>query len=156
MGRNIIYFGAALFNSLVAGAAFAIWIDYNPANMSATFYAEKMQHAIRVFTVPLPTLVILGVLFAGASFVISRNERPLAVLFGLATLCIISVALITAFGNIPINNQILTWDVNLPPASWKSSADTWWTFQTIRTIAAIVGTSSIIGSILIGARQPSQ
>ncbi len=31
--------------------------------MSPAFYAEKMQHAIRVFMIPLNTVAILGVLF---------------------------------------------------------------------------------------------
>jgi hypothetical protein len=63
MIRNIVLFAALFFVALVAGAAFAIWIEYNPDGMSSAFYAEKMQHAI------------------------------------------------TALGNIPINNQIKTWNI---------------------------------------------
>jgi hypothetical protein len=76
MTRKIILFAALLFNALVAGAAFAIRIDYNPAGMSPTFYTEKMQHAIQVFTVPLPTVVILGALFTIVSTIVARRERP--------------------------------------------------------------------------------
>ena len=46
MIRGIVLFAALFFVALVAGAAFAIWIDYNPAGMSSAFYTEKMQHAI--------------------------------------------------------------------------------------------------------------
>jgi hypothetical protein len=60
MTRGIVLFTALFFTALVAGGAFVIWIDYNPTGMSATFYVEKMQHAIRVFTAPLPTIVILS------------------------------------------------------------------------------------------------
>jgi hypothetical protein len=150
MGRKIALFGAALFNGLVAGAAFAIWIDYNPAGMSAPFYTEKMQHAIRVFTIPLPILVVLSVMFSAASLVFLRRQRPQLILLGIATICMLSVALITAFGNIPINNQIIGWSVSSPPADWKTFADAWWSFQTIRTAAAVVGTMSAIVSLLIG------
>ena len=76
MARKLVLFGALFFVALVAGAAFAIWIDYNPTGMSPAFYTEKMQHAIRVYTVPLPTVVILGVLFTVVSTVIARRERP--------------------------------------------------------------------------------
>ena len=56
--RKFVLFAALLFVALVAGAAFAIWFDYSPKGMSAAFYTEKMQHAIRIFTIPLPTVVI--------------------------------------------------------------------------------------------------
>lgn len=76
MAGRIILFAALFFVALVAGAAFAIWIDYNPTGMSPAFYAEKMQHAIRVFTIPLPTIVILGVLFTIVSTFLARGKRP--------------------------------------------------------------------------------
>jgi uncharacterized membrane protein len=144
MTRKIILFAALLFNALVAGAAFAIWIDYNPAGMSPTFYTEKMQHAIQVFTVPLPTVVILGAFFTILSTIVARRERPGFYLLIVASVCIIAVALITAFGNIPINNQIRTWNIISPPSNWEGLAQKWWRFQTVRTIAAIGGLSLLI------------
>ena len=144
MVRKLISFGGLFFVALVAGAAFAIWIDYNPAGMSSAFYAEKMQHAIRIFTVPLPTVVILGVLFTIVSTILARRERPEFYLLIAASVCIIAVALITAFGNIPINNQIRMWNVSAPPSNWGDLAQRWWWFQTVRTIAALVGLSLLI------------
>ena len=105
MTRGIVLFTALFFTALVAGGAFVIWIDYNPTGMSATFYVEKMQHAIRAFTTPLPTIVILSVLSTAASAFLARRERPGFYLPVAASLCTLAVALITAFGNIPINNQ---------------------------------------------------
>ncbi len=144
MTRRIFLFAALFFVALVAGAAFAIWIDYNPAGMSPAFYTEKMQHAIRVFTVPLPTVVLLGVFFTVVSTFLARRERPDFYLLIAASICIIAVALITAFGNIPINNQIMTWSINSPPSNWMELAEKWWRFQTVRTIAALAGLSSLM------------
>ena len=144
MARKLIFFGALFFVALVAGAAFAIWIDYNPAGMSPAFYTEKMKHAIRVFTVPLPTIVILGVLFTIVSTVLARRERPEFYLLIVASVCVIAVALITALGNIPINNQIKMWNVSSPPSNWGDLAQRWWWFQTVRTVAALGGLSLLI------------
>lgn len=149
MARRIILFAALFFVGLVAGAAFAIWFDYDPAGMSPAFYAEKMQHAIRVFTVPLPTVVILGLLFTIVSTFLARRDRPDLYLLIAASICIIAVALITAFGNIPINNQIMTWSINSPPSNWLELGERWWLFQTVRTIVAIGGLSLLILSALI-------
>ena len=148
MARKLILFGALFFVALVAGAAFAIWIDYNPAGMSPAFYTEKMQHAIRVFTVPLPTVVILSVLFTIVSTFLARRERPEFYLLIVASVCIVAVALITAFGNIPINNQIKIWNVSSPPSNWGDLAQRWWWFQTVRTVAALGGLSLLITAAL--------
>ena len=148
MVRKLALFGALLFVALVAGAAFAIWIDYNPAGMSPGLYTAKMQHAIRVFTIPLPTVVILGVLFTIISTFLARPERREFYLLIVASICILAVALITAFGNIPINNQIKTWNINSPPSNWQDLAQKWWWFQTVRTIAAIGGLSLLIMALL--------
>ena len=144
MTRKIVLFAALLFNALVAGAAFAIWIDYNPGGMSPSFYTEKMQHAIRVFTIPLPTVVILAAFFTIVSTFVARRERPGFYLLIAASVCIIAVVLITAFGNIPINNQIKTWSTISPPSNWKGLAQKWWQFQTVRTISATGGLSFLI------------
>ena len=139
---------AVLFVALVAGAAFAIWFDYNPKGMSPAFYTEKMQHAIRIFTIPLPTIVILGVIFTGASAFLARSEHPNFYLLIAATICIIAVALITRFGNIPINNQILKWSISAPPSNWADLARKWWNFQTMRTVLAIGALGLLISATL--------
>ena len=149
MARKIVLFAALFFVALVAGAAFAIWIDYNPAGMSSAFYTEKMQHAIRVFTVPLPTVVVLGVLFTILSTFLARRERLDFYLLIAASVCIIAVALITAWGNIPINNQIRTWSINSPPPDWAELAQKWWWFQTLRTLSAMGGLSLLTITALV-------
>jgi uncharacterized membrane protein len=148
MTRKLVLFAALVFIALVAGAAFAIWFDYNPSGMSPTFYTEKMQHAIRVFTIPLPTVVVLGVLFTIAAAFLARSERPNFYLLIGATVCIIAVALITRFGNIPINNQILTWSISSPPSNWSELAQKWWHFQTLRTVLAIGALAFLISAAL--------
>ena len=109
-----------------------------------------MQHAIRVFTVPLPVVVILGVLFSIVSAFLARRDRPDFYLLVAASVCILAVAFITAFGNIPINNQIKTWDINSPPSNWLELSEKWWQFQILRTISAVGGLSLLILAALIG------
>jgi uncharacterized membrane protein len=146
--RKFALFSALLFVALVAGAAFAIWFDYNPKGMSPAFYAEKMQHAIHTFTIPLPTVVILGVLFTVISTFLARSERPNFYLLMAASVCIIAVALITRFGNIPINNQILIWNISSPPSNWADLAQKWWELQTLRTALAIGALAFLISAAL--------
>ena len=94
-----------------------MWLDYSPTGMSSTFYVAKMQHAIRVLTIPLPAVVILGVFFTIVSTFLARGDHPSFYLLIAASFCAIAVGLVTAFGNVPINNQIMTWNINSPPSN---------------------------------------
>jgi uncharacterized membrane protein len=104
-------------------------------------FGSTVLRRSRVFTVPLPAVVILGVLFTILSTFLARGERLDFYLLIAASVCIIAVALITARGNIPINNQIRTWSINSPPPDWAQLAQKWWCFQTLRTLSAIAGLS---------------
>jgi anthrone oxygenase-like protein len=125
MARRIVLFLTLFFVALTSGAAFAVWLDTNPSGVSPIFYAEKMQHAIQVFTVPLNTVAILGVLFTIASTFLARRDRFSFYLLIAASVCVIAATLITVFGNVPIINQIRTWSSNSPPSNWMEVGEKW-------------------------------
>jgi hypothetical protein len=149
MLRKAVLFASLLFVALTAGAAYVVWFDYNPAGMSAAFYAEKMQHAIRVLTIPLPTVVVLGLVFTVIASFQARRDRATFSLLAAASICVLAVALITRFGNIPINNQIMTWNINSPPVNWITYAKEWWHLQTARMILQIAALSLVSVAALI-------
>src|SRR5205809_6489825 len=118
MARRIVLFLTLFFVGLTSGAAFVIWLDFNPSGLAPTFYAEKWQHAIRVFMVPLNTVAILSVLFTIAVTFLSWRDRSGFYLLIAASVCILGATLITFLGNVPIINQIKAWSVNSQPSSW--------------------------------------
>jgi uncharacterized membrane protein len=148
MARRIVQLLALFFVALTSGAAFAIWLDTNPSGISPAFYAEKMQHAIRVFTVPLNTIAILGVLFTIASTFIARRDRSSFYLLIVASICLIAGTLITVFGNVPIINQIMTWSTTSPPSNWMEIGEKWSRFQTERMILQTAALALVILSTL--------
>jgi uncharacterized membrane protein len=148
MARRIVLCLALFFVALTSGAAFVIWLDTNPSGMSPAFYAEKMQHAIRVFTVPLNTVAILGVLFTIISTFLARRDRFSFYLLIGASICVIAATLITAFGNVPIINQIMTWSINSPPSNWIEVGEKWSRYQTVRTILQTAALAFVILSTL--------
>ena len=149
MGRQIIFFGSQLFVGLTAGAAYVVWFVYNPRGMSPAFYVQNMQHSIRTLTIPLPTIVVLGLLFTAVASFQARNDRAVFSVLATACLCVLAVGLITRFGNIPINNQILTWNVDSPPADWLTVAEKWWRFQTARVILQTAALCFVNWAVLI-------
>jgi uncharacterized membrane protein len=149
MVRRVFLFLALFFVALTSGAAFTIWLDTNPSGVSPVFYAEKMQHAIRVFTIPLNTVAILGVLFTIASTFLARRNRLSLYLLIAASICLIGGTLITVFGNVPIINQIMTWSSNSPPSNWMEVGEKWSQFQTVRTILQAATLALVIVSTLL-------
>jgi hypothetical protein len=148
MARKFVLFLALFFLALTSGAAFVIWLDFNPSGMSPIFYAEKWQHAIRIFTVPLNTVAILGVLFTIASTFLARRDHFSFYLLTAASICVIAATLITVFGNVPIINEIKTWNANSPPSNWVEVAEKWQRFQTVRTILQTAALAFVILSTL--------
>jgi uncharacterized membrane protein len=146
--RRIVLFLALFFVALTTGAAFAICLDTNPSGVSPVFYAEKMQHAIRVFTVPLNTVAILCVLFTIASTFLARRDRLSFYLLMAASVCLIAGTLITVLGNVPIINQITNWNTNSPPSNWLEVGEKWSRFQTVRTLLQAAALALVILSTL--------
>lgn len=143
MARTIVLFASLLFVALASGGAFVVYLAYDPSGMSAAFYVETMQHAIRVL-LPLAVVLNLGLFFTIVSAVLARRDRLSFYLSMAASICIIASFLLTVFGNWPINNQIITWSINSPPSNWTELRDAWWRFHVARTVMGIGGLSFII------------
>lgn len=132
MTRKIVLFAALLFAALIAGGQYVVWWDYNPADMSAAFYTEKMQRAIRVIGTPLFSVQCAAAVMTIASAWLARRDRGTLKLLLATCACYVTAVLLTKFGAIPILNQIATWNLNSPPATWREAADRWWWIHTWR------------------------
>jgi uncharacterized membrane protein len=148
MTRKIVLFAALLFAALAAGGGYVVWWDYNPGEMSPAFYTEKMQYAIRTIGTPLFAVVGLGTFFTIISALLARRDRPHFYFLIGASICFFTVAMITNFGNIPILDQIKTWNISSPPSNWKELADKWWLIHNVRFAVQITGLSLLIWAVL--------
>jgi uncharacterized membrane protein len=147
--RTTILFASLLFVALAAGGAYVVSFNYYPSGMSSAFYVETMQHGIRTIGPPLFVALNLGMLFTIVSAFLARRDRPRFYLLIAASICIIAVAAITVFGNIPINNQIETWSINSPPSNWAALREKWWRFHITRAVILITGLSLLILAALV-------
>lgn len=150
MTQKIVLFAALLFGALIAGGQYVVWWDYNPTGMSAAFYTEKMQHAIRVIGTPLFSVQCIAALLTVASTWLARRDRRALKLLIATCACYITAVLLTKFGAIPILDQIITWNINSPPPSWMESADKWWWIHTVRFALQTTGLCLLIVVALRG------
>lgn len=144
MRGKIAPFVSLLFVALLAGSVFVIFLIVNPHGMSPVFYVETMQRAIGALTTPLSVVGGLAVLSTIVSAFSARGDRPRVYLLIAASVCVTGLALVTIFGNFPINDQIITWSGSSPPANWTKLRDKWWSFHVARSILAIAGLCFLI------------
>jgi uncharacterized membrane protein len=110
-----------------------------------------MQHAIRVFTIPLNTVAIVGVLFVFISTFLARHDHFSFYLLIAASTCAIAATLITIFGNVPIINQIMTWNISSLPPNSMEVGEKWWWYQGLRVILTMAELSLLTLSVIVRA-----
>jgi cytochrome bd-type quinol oxidase subunit 2 len=148
MGTNVIRFIFLLLLSLLVGTTFGIWVGFNPSSLSAGAYVEQQQNAIRSLNTLLPVMGAVCILLA-AWLVIQTKDNPRSrYLLVAAILCLVVAALVTRFGNQPINAQVITWSAQSPPPNWAQLRDAWWQWHIVRTVASILGLSLTLLEVL--------
>jgi peptidoglycan/LPS O-acetylase OafA/YrhL len=74
---------------------------------------------------------ILGLISAGALLFLLRERRTAFVLTLIAALSFAGMLAVFAFGNNPINQQVMTWTPATLPADWQQARDAWDSFHAI-------------------------
>ena len=146
--QKVLFFAATLFAGLIAGGQYLVWWDYNPAGNSPDFYVEKLQYAIRVIGTPLFAVQIATAILTLASTLVVRRQRPAFFLLLAASILCVTGVLLTFFGNIPLLNQIETWNAASPPSDWMEIARRWWLIHNVRFAIQLTAFSLLIAAAL--------
>ncbi len=148
MLRGCTLFTALFFIALISGASLVVWLDNNPAGIAPAFFIEKIQHSIRALTIALPALAATGLIATVVSAVLERRERPRFYLLLAASVCAVTGAVLTAIGNVPLNESILTWSPASPPANWPEIVASWRQFHLARTLLTTASLVLLILAVL--------
>ena len=124
--------------ALLAGTSFGIWIGFNPVNFSPSTYLEVQQNTIRMLNTLMVSLVIIATIITIASALLQRKDKHTFVALLVAAAFFIACILISRFGNKPIQDNMLIWNINSLPARWSLLRDKWWSFHVMRTIAELI------------------
>ncbi len=144
MTISIIRFFNIILAALLAGTSFGIWMGFNPMNLSPSTYVEQQQNLLRSLNALMISLVILATLTTIASAFLQRKNKPAFITLLIAAAFFIGCILITRFGNLPIQNQMITWNADSLPNDWTILRDKWWSFHIMRTITELVALVLIV------------
>jgi len=132
---NSLLFSAAILLALTAGRAFWVTLGESPFGMSASTYVEFFQHLDRRIAVPIAVTGVGGTLLAGIAAWAHRADRRSFYL--LLTACGLAAigSLVTIVVNVPINEQLATWNPAALPAGYETLLLRWWEWHQVRLVA---------------------
>ncbi len=134
----LIRFFNIIFAALLAGTSFGIWLGFNPTNYSASTYVEQQQNLVRSVNTLMIALVVIATVITLISAFLQRKSKSVFVALLLAAGFFISCMVITRFGNVPIQTEMLKWTTVSLPENWAMLRDKWWSFHIMRTIVELI------------------
>lgn len=154
MFELVIRFLALLTTGLAAGGALCIVFLDRMLGSSGAFYTEYKQLSVRALTLPLPALGIVGTVCAAVfAYYLAQRDATLSFRLTLgAVLLGVAAGVITRAGHFPINDQIMTWSPDAPPATWMATQARWSALHLARTAVSTCGFALLLLANLIGAR----
>jgi hypothetical protein len=129
---------------LLAGATVAVALLEHAFAGSAPFFTEFKQLEIRAFTVPLPAIGLVAVLFGIVHAARERKSRAALRLTAAGVACLILGAIITVVGHFPINERMRTWSVSAPPVEWAAVQGRWRNYHDARTVVTVLGFTLLV------------
>ena len=146
--RSVLPFCAALLLALTAGRAFWVSLGENPFNMSAATYVEFFQQLDRRIAIPIAVTGIGGTILAGLAALAHKSDRKTFYLLLSACGFGLIGSLVTIFVNVPINEQVATWNPAALPAGYEVFLRRWWEWHQVRLVVMFSGMCLVFVAML--------
>lgn len=137
MTTSIFRFINSIVAALLAGVSFGIWIGFNPMNLSPLTYLEQQQNMLRALRVLMIFLVFAAAIITIISAFLQKSNKSVFVGLLVAAACFIACILISRFGNMHIDDKVMTWTADSIPDDWMEVRNKWWFFHKMRTFAEL-------------------
>ncbi len=133
-----IRFANIILAALLAGTSFGILVGFNPIHYSASTYIEQQKNLVLSLNTLMVSLVIITTLVTIVSAFLQRKNKTVFITLLVAAAFFASCIFISRLGNLPIQNEMLTWNANSIPGNWTMLREKWWSFHVMRTVAELI------------------
>jgi uncharacterized membrane protein len=132
-------FGAGLASGVLLGDRMGA--TFARPELPASSFVTFQQIVHRHFVVMMPILLGITILSCAAWLILARSRRGSAefAFLALGALAFVSIAVLTRSINVPINDQLMTWDPSSAPPDVMNIWARWERAHTIRTVLALPG-----------------
>lgn len=148
LGSALLFLTAILL-ALTAGRAFWVSIAENPFNMPGSTYVEFFQQVDRRIAIPIALTGIGGTLLAGLAALMHRNHRRVLSLLVAACGFALIGSVVTATVNVPINQQLATWNPNALPPDYQDYLHQWWQWHQVRLVAMFTAMCLVFAAMIV-------
>jgi len=127
-----------LGSGVVAGVLFAVALSIVPAltALPASLYVEMHTLIGRRWDPTMPLLVVSSMAVDVGLAILTPEER---VWYLAAAVALLGVAVVSHFGNVPLNRAVKSVNPDELPSDWSDPRPTWRRWHLIRTALALVG-----------------
>ena len=133
--RNLVALVATFGVGLVAGIMVGTGLAQLSAKaLPADAWVMRFQLEDLLFAKTMPPLMLGTLLALIAASPLSRGTSRWA--FAASAALMIVVLVVTVKAEVPLNKQIQSWTVAVPPPHWQQTRDLWLQRHLLRTVAA--------------------
>jgi len=142
-GSSVTRIVAVLCSGMMAGLLFGDWLgpSFARSAMSASSFVQFQQIVHINYLRTLPALSTIAVVAPIVWLILLRTRRNSAefkILLGAVVTLAIGYTITFVF-NVPVNNQLETWDFAAPPANAREIWSHWEKAHVVRTVFWMVG-----------------
>ncbi len=135
---------------ILAGEEFIVRYGVHPAlsSMEDRPHLQARLALVRRMRVVVPAIMVPTVLVAIAVLIVGGTGAG----FGLriaGVVALVAFVLFSFLGTVPINIQVIDWDIDNPPADWKETVRRWQRIDVFRSSAAIVAFGCFLGALAV-------
>ena len=145
---TIVRFTNVILVALLAGVSLGIWIGFNPKDLPYDTFVGQQQNMLGSLRQLMVALVVLATLVTMVSAFLQRQNKLSFILLLSASLFLIGCILITALGNKPIDDMVMTWTAQSAPDGWTGIRDKWWTLHILRTLTELIALCLVTGTAI--------
>jgi uncharacterized membrane protein len=150
MGIHILQFIGLFLSGILAGEEFVVRYGVQPS-LSALEdrpHIQARQALVRRLRILVPAIMVPTVIAGIAVLVLSGGGSGIGFRWA-GTLALVAFVLFSFLGTVPINIKVNDWNVDEPPADWKSLVRRWEQIDVFRSSAAILAFAFFLTAIAV-------
>lgn len=150
MLETILAIQLVIISGIVAGVMAAVSRAVVPvfAALPAERYVQLHQLLDPQFDPFMPWLTRFNLL-QGVVLLILVDPLAPRILIAVGMLLLAMMAVVSEFGNVPINRKVLSWDPAQPPGGWAELRSRWARWQHLRSVLAAASFAAVTSAALV-------
>ena len=145
---------AIILSGVLAGAILGTWLGEASSGGSAELWIGYHQAITPAYTQAVPPIGGLALVATLAALSASWRDLGTRRLLLAAVGCLLVGLLVTVVVHFPVNDQIMTWQPDAPPADWQDLRTRWLVAHAVRTWVAVAGFVLLVFAVSMQRREP--